>query len=117
MPFWHKKSNTPKRRIAVRGVRFFKGVYTVNPIYYILLAWNLTVFALYGLDKRKAKRGQWRTPESVLLLTAFALGGIGALLGMQLFRHKTRHWKFKILVPLAAVVTVAGLAGLIYLGL
>lgn len=65
----------------------------------ILLVLNLAAFVLYGLDKGKAKRGAWRIPEATLLLVAL-FGPLGALLGMELFRHKTKHWKFKILVPL-----------------
>ena len=51
-------------------------------------------FFLYGIDKLKAKLGAWRIPERVLLGFAFFGGGIGALLGINLFRHKTRHWYF-----------------------
>ena len=65
----------------------------------ILLVLNLAAFVLYGRDKGKAKRGAWRIPEATLLLVAL-FGPLGALLGMELFRHKTKHWKFKILVPL-----------------
>ena len=66
----------------------------------LLLGVNLLAFALYGIDKGKAKRGAWRIRESTLLLAALLGGSAGALLGMELFRHKTKHWKFKILVPL-----------------
>ena len=62
---------------------------------------------MYIADKRKAKKGRWRTPESTLILLAFAGGSVGALAGMYVFRHKTKHWKFRILVPLAFVVHVA----------
>ena len=74
----------------------------------ILIALNLVAFALYGLDKLKAKRGAWRIPEATLLLIAALGGSLGALLGMELFRHKTKHWKFKVLVPLflAAHITL-----------
>ena len=66
---------------------------------FALVAVNLLAFALYGLDKLKAKRGAWRISEATLLLVAALGGSVGALLGMELFRHKTKHWKFKILVP------------------
>lgn len=72
---------------------------------YILLV-NLAAFILYGADKRKAIRGQWRIPERTLLGAAFLGGSIGALLGMQVFRHKTRHWKFRICVPLFLLLHV-----------
>ena len=73
----------------------------------LLTAVNLAAFALYGLDKWKAKRSAWRIPEATLLLMAALGGSLGALFGMELFRHKTKHWKFKILVPLFLIVHIA----------
>ena len=73
----------------------------------ILAAVNLLAFALYGIDKLKAKKGAWRIPESTLLLVAFLGGSLGALLGMELFRHKTKHAKFKVLVPLFLILHIA----------
>ncbi|MBR0139398.1 MAG: DUF1294 domain-containing protein [Firmicutes bacterium] len=83
----------------------------------VLAAWNLIVFAAYGIDKRKAKKGSWRTPEKTLLAMAFFMGGAGALLGMKVFRHKTRHARFQILVPLFFVLNIALLGYLFYKGL
>jgi len=71
-----------------------------------LLLVNLLAFALYGIDKLKAKKGAWRIPESTLLLVAFLGGSLGALLGMELFRHKTKHAKFKVLVPLFLILHI-----------
>lgn len=71
-----------------------------------LAAVNLLAFALYGLDKWKAKRDAWRTRESTLLLVAALGGSVGALLGMELFRHKTKHVKFKVLVPVFLVLHI-----------
>ena len=73
----------------------------------VLAAVNLFTFILYGVDKLKAKRGAWRIPEATLLLAAALGGSLGALLGMELFRHKTKHWQFKILVPLFLVLHIA----------
>ncbi|MBR0357255.1 MAG: DUF1294 domain-containing protein [Clostridia bacterium] len=70
-----------------------------------LAAINLISFALYGMDKLKAKAGAWRISEATLLLAAL-LGPVGAMLGMELFRHKTKHAKFKILVPLFLVLHI-----------
>ena len=72
----------------------------------IFAAWNLLVFAVYGVDKSKAKRGKQRISESALLLSAAFFGGIGALLGMRLFRHKTKHMKFKIGVPILLTLQI-----------
>ena len=57
----------------------------------ILVVWNAVVFAMYGLDKRKARGGGRRVSEKTLLMAAAFLGGPGALLGMSVFRHKTKH--------------------------
>ena len=71
-------------------------------IYYLII--NLAAFIFYGADKRKAVRGDWRIPEKTLLLLALAGGGIGAFLGMQIFRHKTQHMGFVIGFPLIALL-------------
>ena len=77
--------------------------------YIILLfaIWNITVFAIYGIDKHKAVRGSRRISEKTLLLTAALMGGLGALFGMAVFRHKTRHAKFVGGVPLLLIVNIA----------
>ena len=74
--------------------------------------WNAVVFSLYAVDKRKAKKGEWRISEKTLLLTALLFGGAGAFLGMLAFRHKTKHTAFTVLVPLFAF---AGLAAMIWI--
>ena len=65
-------------------------------IYYVafLALISLIAFISYGVDKRKSKKNQWRTPEKVLLGLGFFGGAIGAIAGMELFRHKTKHWYF-----------------------
>lgn len=68
------------------------------------LVMNLISFILYGVDKRRAKKGQWRIPERKLLGATWLLGGVGAYAGMQLFRHKTKHTVFVISAPVAAVL-------------
>jgi len=68
--------------------------------------WNIITFSLYGIDKYKARNKKWRISETTLILCAFFMGGAGALLGMMTFRHKTRNWKFKLLVPLALVINI-----------
>ena len=79
---------------------------------YLVLAWNLFVFLLYGWDKKISKGKGWRVPERTLISCAFLLGGVGAVLGMTLLRHKTKHMKFKVLVPLSLAANAATLYGL-----
>ena len=71
---------------------------TVIIIYLCLI--NLAAFILMGIDKRRAVEGRWRIRESVLLIAAAAGGSLGAVLGMDLFHHKTKHKKFMIGLPL-----------------
>ncbi len=66
----------------------------------LLMVINGVAFFMYGVDKRRAVKHQWRISEAALLGIAFCGGSVGALLGMKTFHHKTKHWKFKILVPL-----------------
>lgn len=66
----------------------------------LLMVINVVAFFMYGMDKRRAVKHQWRISEAALLGIAFCGGSVGALLGMKIFHHKTKHWKFKILVPL-----------------
>jgi uncharacterized membrane protein YsdA (DUF1294 family) len=55
---------------------------------------SVLALLLYAGDKKKAKKKRWRIPEKLLLGVGFFGGAVGALLAMQLFRHKTRHWYF-----------------------
>lgn len=65
-----------------------------------LAAINLLTFCVYGADKRRAKiPGARRVPEKTLFALALLLGSPGALLGMLVFRHKTRHWYFRFGIP------------------
>lgn len=73
-------------------------------IFYILI--NIITFSLYGIDKWKAKRHAWRIPEATLLGFAAIGGGLGALLGMSAFHHKTKHKKFTLTVPIMSTVQV-----------
>lgn len=80
-----------------------------------LAAVNILAFFAYGDDKRRAKiQGARRTPEKTLIGLAVIGGSLGALLGMQVFRHKTRHWYFRYGIPailLAQLALAAWLSG------
>lgn len=71
-----------------------------------LMAVNLIAFVLYYADKIKARRRLWRIPEATLLTVALIGGSVGAYAAMRLFRHKTKHPKFYILVPLMIVLHI-----------
>ena len=61
---------------------------------------NAAGLLLTGIDKRRAKRLAYRIPEATLFLVAIAGGSIGCIIGMYLFRHKTKHPSFVIGMPL-----------------
>lgn len=71
--------------------------------WYIVLS-NLAAFLVYGIDKERARRHQWRISEKTLLGLALIGGSVGALAGMYLFRHKTRKVRFVIGVPVILAV-------------
>jgi uncharacterized membrane protein YsdA (DUF1294 family) len=75
---------------------------------------TIVTFILYGVDKGKAKKGRWRIPEKTLLLFAACFGGLGAFLGMKIFRHKTKHTSFKILVPTFMIIQFILIAAGVY---
>lgn len=74
-----------------------------------LIAVNIAGFALMGVDKRRAVRHRWRIRESALFIVAAIGGSVGVLLGMLIFRHKTKHLSFEIGVPAILVVQVVAL--------
>lgn len=71
-----------------------------------LIGINVLTFLIYGADKWKARRGKWRIPEETLIWLAIVGGSVGALLGMHLFRHKTKHKKFMIGIPAILLIQV-----------
>ena len=74
-----------------------------------LIAWSLTTFAMYGLDKRAARAGGLRTPELVLHGLALIGGFPGGWAGRAVFRHKTRHPAFLVVLTVStALWTAAG---------
>jgi uncharacterized membrane protein YsdA (DUF1294 family) len=73
-----------------------------------LVAVNLAAFAAFGLDKRRALRGDWRIPERRLLGLAAVGGGAGAAAAQRVFRHKTVKEPFASLMRL--ILTIQAIA-------
>lgn len=69
-------------------------------LFIYLMIINVIAFLFMLSDKRKAQKRKWRIPEATLMGTAALGGSIGALMGMYLFRHKTKHIKFTLGIPL-----------------
>ena len=78
----------------------------------LMAVMSVFLFAMMGLDKAKARRGAWRISEKALFVFALLGGAPGGTAGMFLFRHKTRHWTFRLGFPLLAAAQLALLAWL-----
>lgn len=90
-------------------MEFFRFLYE-RPIYILFIYLSLitlAAFAVFGIDKLRAKRGKYRVRESTLFWLCILGGSIGGLAGMYVFRHKTLHRKFTVGVPLILTVQVA----------
>ena len=88
-----------------------KDIMQIAGLYLLLI--NGVGFLLMGIDKRRAKRGAWRISEKCLFLSPLLGGTVGAILGMRVFHHKTKHWYFRYGLPALLVLQLA-LAGWLY---
>ncbi|QGQ48839.1 DUF1294 domain-containing protein [Metabacillus sediminilitoris] len=70
-------------------------------IYYLLL--NIVSFLIMGIDKNRAKRGEWRIREATLWWLAVIGGAIGGYIGMRVYHHKTKHVSFKFGFPILTI--------------
>ena len=73
----------------------------------VIAVMNIAAFALMGHDKRCARQGKWRVPEKTLFLVTACFGGLGGVLGMKVFHHKTKHWYFRVFFPVLLIVQIA----------
>ena len=78
---------------------------TILIIYLAII--NIIGYALMGIDKNRAIKHAWRIPEATLFGAALLGGSLGSILGMQRFRHKTKHWYFKFGMPAIFIVETA----------
>lgn len=78
-----------------------------NVILIYLLTVNAIGFLLMTVDKYKARKNLWRIPESTLMTVAIIGGSIGSLIGMYTVRHKTKHLKFTVGIPVILVLQIA----------
>lgn len=67
---------------------------------------NILTLLLMFIDKRKAVKNKWRISETTLILSAILGGSVGSILGMYLFRHKTKHFKFKFGLPIILAIQI-----------
>ena len=77
-------------------------------VYYII-AINILTFIIFGIDKANARKKAWRISEATLFLLVIVGGSIGSWLGLNVWRHKTKHAKFKYGVPAILALQIATL--------
>lgn len=68
---------------------------------------NIISFALMGIDKKRARKGEWRISEAALFTSALLFGALGSTVGMWHFRHKTKHWYFVVGMPAILIIEAA----------
>lgn len=76
--------------------------------YFIIYLIFINLFGMFIMfyDKKKAEHRQWRVPEAHLFGVAVIFGSLGILMGMFLFRHKTKHAKFLIGIPAILIIQI-----------
>lgn len=82
----------------------------MNALICYIVVINLVSFMMFGIDKYKARRGQWRISEATLLAVAAIGGSIGARMGMKVWHNKTLHSKFRYGVPIMLLAHIALMA-------
>ena len=73
----------------------------------VVIVMNIASFLLMRYDKQCARQHKRRVPERTLFLVTGLFGGLGGVLGMYIFRHKTKHWYFRVLFPVMLIVQIA----------
>ncbi|WP_407269092.1 DUF1294 domain-containing protein [Radiobacillus sp. PE A8.2] len=73
-------------------------------IYFVII--NIVAYAVMGIDKKRAKSGEWRISEKTIWTITIIGGATGSWVGMSGFRHKTKHIQFKYGVPLLSIVQI-----------
>ena len=72
-----------------------------------IIVMSFITFIIFGVDKKRARRHEWRISEKVLFALAIIGGSIGAIIGMIAFHHKTKKWYFRIGMPVILAVQIA----------
>jgi len=79
----------------------------MDAVLFYFLVVNIAAFIMYGIDKARARNRRWRVSERALLLPAVLGGAWGSAAGMLVFRHKTRHRRFRVVVAVSLIVYMA----------
>lgn len=86
--------------------QLIQAIFTIKNIVIYLLAINIITFLIMWWDKHEAKVGDWRVSEKTLFMLVLIGGGIGGIIGMYTFRHKTKKWKFTIGLPVILILEI-----------
>ena len=87
------------------NTRLIQYLTPINITIYLLII-NLIGLLIMFIDKKKAIKGKWRIPEKTLMLIALFGGSIGTIIGMHIFRHKTKQLKFIIGFPTILITQI-----------
>lgn len=79
-------------------------MYTIPMI--LIFIMNIVGFVMMKVDKNRAIKHQYRISEGTLWLVAILFGAIGMTLGMKVYRHKTKHFQFKVGLPLLSIIEI-----------
>ncbi|EBS7632620.1 DUF1294 domain-containing protein [Salmonella enterica] len=82
-------------------------VFTPHPVVMWFLLANVLTLVIYGMDKMAARKTWRRVPESTLLVFGVVGGWPGAIVGQQLFRHKTQKQPFKTYFIVSVIVSIS----------
>ena len=83
-----------------------QAIFTTRNIIIYLVVINILAFLAMWWDKHEAKVGDWRISEKALFILVLLGGGIGGILGMYVFRHKTKKWYFKFGFPIILIIEI-----------
>ena len=84
----------------------FQAIFTPRNIIIYLIVINILTFFIMWWDKHEAKLGDWRVSEKFLFLLVLLGGGVGGIVGMYTFRHKTQKWYFKYGFPAILIIEI-----------
>ena len=83
-----------------------QAIFTTRNIIIYLVVINIFTFLAMWWDKHEAKVGDWRISEKALFILVLLGGGIGGILGMYVFRHKTKKWYFRFGFPIILILEI-----------
>ena len=75
-------------------------------LYLYIILINTTTFIMFAIDKKRARKKEWRIPETWLLLSSLLGGSLGGIISMKIVNHKTKKPKFLIGMPMLLAINI-----------